>query len=264
MRQVLRRVHTWMNRPVFLAFFLQLSVLVLQFVFWRLFVHWSHEWRLTWTVVLVVQSVLTALLSWWCGMDIWWWGIQALLPFAVVWALHLPPIWFAVGFVALVPMYWHTFKTRVPYYPSDRAMWLQLVEWLTQHHVAAGHSCRVIDIGSGLGGMVLHLAAEFPACEIVGVELSPLPWGWSYLRAKWSHSRGRLLRGDYQRMDFADYDVVVAYLSPAAMPALWTKVKREMRAGSVLFSYGFEIPGQPASEIFHMQSMREPLYAWYI
>lgn len=36
--------------------------------------------------------------------------------------------------------------------------------------------------------------------------------------------------------------MVFAYLSPAAMPALWSKAQREMRAGSFLASYEFEIP----------------------
>jgi predicted O-methyltransferase YrrM len=77
---------------------------------------------------------------------------------------------------------------------------------------------------------------------VVGIELAPLPWLVSRLRAAWSGSRARFLRGDYEQLNFAEYDLVFAYLSPAAMPALWRKAQREMRPGSLLASYEFEIP----------------------
>jgi predicted O-methyltransferase YrrM len=44
-------------------------------------------------------------------------------------------------------------------------------------------------------------------------------------------------------LDFAQFDVVFAYLSPAAMPELWKKAQREMRPGSLLISYEFPIEG---------------------
>jgi predicted O-methyltransferase YrrM len=100
----------------------------------------------------------------------------------------------------------------------------------------------MVDIGSGLGGFTLHLAAARPESVVVGIELAPLPWLVSRLRAAWSGSRARFLRGDYEQLNFAEYDLVFAYLSPAAMPALWRKAQREMRPGSLLASYEFEIP----------------------
>ncbi len=87
---------------------------------------------------------------------------------------------------------------------------------------------RIVDIGSGFGGMVMSPGKRIgPDCTVIGVELAPLPcWVASKLMAMLSSaSRGRFLHGDYERLDFADYDVVFAYLSPAAMPALWAKAR---------------------------------------
>lgn len=272
MHRLWQQIQVMRNRPVFLAFFLQLMAFALQVMFWGVWVRWQHPWQYSWHVtlfeLLAIQSILAVCLSWWSGMAVWWWGIQAILPFAVAGAWHLPSVWFAGGFVLLALAYWHTFRTQVPYYPSDRAMWVQLATVLSPR-VAQAQDCRMADIGSGLGGLALYLASTFPACDVVGVELSPLPWLWAFLRTRWLRRRGNFervhfVRGDYQDMDFAAYDVVVAYLSPAAMPALWTKAKQEMRAGSVLFSYEFDIPEQPAHQIFRTQTMREALYAWYI
>ena len=55
------------------------------------------------------------------------------------------------------------------------------------------------------------------------------------------------MRGDYSSLDFSQFDAVIAYLSPAAMPALWDKARAEMRPGTSLYSVEFAIPGQPPS-----------------
>jgi hypothetical protein len=94
--------------------------------------------------------------------------------------------------------------------------------------------------------------------------LAPLLWLVSWLRARIVHSRARFIRGDYTHLDFAQYDVVFAYLSPAAMLALWEKSRAEMRPGSMLLSYEFSIPGISADVIVETmpQSEGATLYAW--
>ena len=69
--------------------------------------------------------------------------------------------------------------------------------------------------------------------------------------------------GDFWRTDLARYDVVYAYLSPAAMPRLWAKARREMRPGSLLVSNGFEVPGVPAGRVIPLgDAMRSTLHVW--
>jgi SAM-dependent methyltransferase len=134
-------------------------------------------------------------------------------------------------------LYWSTYRTQVPYYPSGPAGW-HAVE-----AVLPSGSLRIVDIGCGFGGMVRHLAKQRPECMVEGVELAPLPcWVGKFINTA-SGSRGRILHGDYQRLDFADYDLVFAYLSPAAMSDLWAKARAEMRPGTLLLSYEFAIPG---------------------
>jgi SAM-dependent methyltransferase len=119
-----------------------------------------------------------------------------------------------------------------------------------------------IDIGSGLGGLVLELARRRPESRFVGIELAPLPWLASRLRARLSRSAAHFIRGDYEQLDFAQYDLVFAYLSPAAMDALWRKAGREMRPGSLLVSYEFPVQGQPSSRTLVPQAGGPPLYVW--
>jgi len=187
----------------------------------------------------LLQGLLAAGISWKIGLARWWLLIQLFFPIALLagLALHLPPWLAAAAFLVLLGWYWSTYRTQVPYYPSNPAVWRAVLAELPQ-----GRALRVIDIGSGLGGFTLHLAAARPESEVAGIELAPVPWLVSRLRAALSGSRARFVRGDYEQLNFAEYDLVFAYLSPAAMPALWRKAQREMRAGSLLASYEFEIP----------------------
>jgi SAM-dependent methyltransferase len=187
----------------------------------------------------LLQGALAAVLGWKIGLERWWLPIQLLFPVALLAALALRlPAWLPLAaFLLLLGWYWSTFRTQVPYYPSNPAVWRAVLAELPQ-----GRALRMVDIGSGLGGFTLHLAAARPESTVVGIELAPLPWLVSRLRAAWSGSRARFLRGDYEQLNFAEYDLVFAYLSPAAMPALWRKAQREMRPGSLLASYEFEIP----------------------
>jgi len=118
----------------------------------------------------------------------------------------------------------------------------------------------MIDIGSGLGGLLIRAAAARADIQFTGIELAPLPWLFSAMRNR--HGNCRFLHGDYDRLDFSHYDVVFAYLSTAAMPSLWHKAAREMRAGTLLLSYEFAIPGVNPSFTSVLEPSAAVLYGW--
>ena len=55
--------------------------------------------------------------------------------------------------------------------------------------------------------------------------------------------------GDLWQADLAAYDVVYAFLSPAPMAALWEKVVREMRPGSLFISNSFALPERDPDQV---------------
>ena len=169
------------------------------------------------------------------------------------------PSWlFLAAFLFLLALYWSTFRTQVPYYPSGKRVWDEVAKLLPQDRPVLA-----IDIGSGLGGLVLDLAARRPESHFVGIELAPLPWLASRLRALFSGSRARFVRGDYEQLDFSQYDAVFAYLSPAAMSALWRKAAAEMRPGTMLLSYEFLIT-EKTPDLTILPIGRGPaLYVWH-
>ncbi len=213
----------------------------------------------------MLQGALAALLSAWRRMPRWWLPIQLLFPLALLATLgmQLPPVLFLLGFVFLLALYWSTFRTQVPFYPSGPAVWRSVLAQLPAP-AAPGTATplRFIDIGSGLGGLVLSLAAARPDGRFTGIEVAPLPWLVARLRARITNSSACFVRGDYGALDFSRFDVIFAYLSPAAMPALWQKVQREMRPGTLLLSHEFLIPDQ-APHITVLPDPQGPnLYGW--
>ena len=208
----------------------------------------------------IAQGVFAALLSWRWRLASWWLAIQLLFLPALHGAsgLDLPPGLFLGVFLFMLVLYWSTFRTQVPYYPSGKTAWAAVAEQLPQRE-----GIRVIDIGSGLGGLVLYLARRRPDARGSGIELAPLPWLASWLRARIQASRARFLLGDYEKLDFRAYDAVFAYLSPAAMTALWHKARAEMRPGSILMSYEFAIDCHPPTVSLYLQDTGRTLYIWH-
>jgi hypothetical protein len=209
----------------------------------------------------LLQGLLAAGFSLLFGLASWWLFIQLIFPISLIGALwlQLPPAFFLGGFILLLGIYWSIFRTQVPFYPSGPAVWEAV-----HRMIPAQRPIRFIDIGSGLGGLVLHLSGRRPDSSFTGIELAPLPWIASLLRGRATASAARFLRGDYTRVDFSAYDVVFAYLSPAAMPALWAKARAEMRAGSLLLSYEFHIPGADPHLVQAPVDGGPVLYGWYM
>lgn len=207
----------------------------------------------------LLQGGLAAAISRARSMAPWWPFILFAFPVAVIslLSLHLPPWIFLAAFLVLAALYWSTFRTQVPYFPSNAAVWDAVAELLPQ-----GRPIRFVDIGSGFGGLVCALARRRPESMFSGIELAPLPWLASYLRALLGRSSACFSRGDYLDLDFASCDVVFAYLSPAAMPALWEKASAEMQPGALLLSYEFPVPGVAPDFMSRPGSAGRALYGW--
>ncbi len=211
-------------------------------------------------IFALMQGALAAWLSDKTRLARWWLPIQFAFPVAavLVQALSLPPALFLGLFVLFLAIFWTTFRTQVPYYPSSKAAQNAVAGLLPDKPI------RFIDIGSGLGGLTLELARRRPESSFTGIEIAPLPWLLSALRARLVRNDARFVRGDYRKLDFSRYDVIFAYLSPAAMPALWEKAQAEMRPGALLLSYEFLIPQAPPDLSGIPDESGRRLYGWRI
>jgi len=210
-------------------------------------------------VLVLMQAMLATGFCVMTGMASWWRWIHFCFPIAL-WGMsmwHVPNDVYLVGFLVSLSLYWTTFRSQVPFYPSRPIVWEKVAEL-----IPSDRAIRMIDIGSGLGGLSMHIAKTRPASQIEGIEIAPLPWLVSRLRAYLTHSNATFKLGDYHQLDFSQYDVVFAYLSPAAMTALWQKAHQEMHLGSMLISYEFEIPDVKPSFCIEGAKQMPAIYVW--
>lgn len=207
-----------------------------------------------WALALWVGGV-AALLGGALGLERWWRLFLVLLPpaFVLLLAVGLGAGWYLALFLLLVGVYWSTFSTRVPLYLAGPKVRAALLALLPQ----PGTPLRFIDLGCGLGGVVLALARARPDGEFTGVELAPLPaWIGQLRRALGGPANARLLRASLWDQPLADADIVYVFLSPVPMAALWEKARREMRAGSLLVSNTFVVPGFPPDRVVDIDDAR--------
>lgn len=103
---------------------------------------------------------------------------------------------------------------------------------------------EIVEAGSGFGTLAVNLARRFPLCRVTGVENSLVPlWGSRLLAAvnRLPKSRLAFRRGDLFEYPYADVDLIVCYLHPAAMrrlgPILRERAKSGTRIVSVFFAF---------------------------
>jgi hypothetical protein len=211
--------------------------------------------------LVLSQALFASVLSYLTSMASWWRWIHLCFPITMFLMLnwHIPNELYLAGFIFSLSLFWTTFRTQVPFFPSRPVVWKQVAQVLPKDRPV-----RLIDIGSGLGDMPMYIAQVRSDSAIEGIEIAPLPWIISVIRSKMRRSRAAFTLGDYRALDFANYDVVFAYLSPAAMLALWDKARHEMKPGSLLISVEFDIPGVEPSIRIAGNGNSSMLYVWKI
>jgi hypothetical protein len=209
-------------------------------------------------------GMVAAMLSYFIGLARWWLPIQLLFVPALTAALSLKilPAYYLAAFLVLLAIYWSTFKSQVPLYLSSVKVWQALDSLLPA--AVAGKSFEFIDLGSGMGGVLTHLAKIRPDGHFHGIESAPFLFIISWLRAL-RQKNCQLSWGSFWAEDLGKYDVVYAYLSPVPMARLWLKVQDEMRPGTLFVSSTFIIPDQSPERVIETEDLHaSTLYIWRI
>jgi hypothetical protein len=247
--------------PSVIALLLQAAAFAVAFLFVR-----ATAIQMPPLLFALLCGALAATFSSIAGLARWWLLIQLLFVPALMLmlALQLPPNFFLVAFLILLVLYWSTFRTQVPLYLSSRKIW-QAMELLLPVAIP-NKSFTFMDLGSGIGGVLTHLAEVRPDGRYYGVEAAPLPFVWSWLRIRLGGYRNCQVKwGSLWDSDLSQYDVVFAYLSPVPMDELWQKARREMRPGTVFISNTFAVDDHPPQQTFTVDDLhRSTLYIWHM
>ncbi|MCM8596381.1 trans-aconitate 2-methyltransferase [Accumulibacter sp.] len=192
----------------------------------------------------------------------WWWRVIHLCFTPLAWGvlqLAIAPGWFLLSFVLLALVYRGAASGQVPLYPSSRAT-VAAISGIT----AELPRMHLLDLGAGIGSVVVALARRRPDCHTTGIENAPASWLLGKLRAR-RLPNCDFFWGDLWHAELARFDVVYAYLSPAPMAVLWTKIRGEMRAGGLFISNSFPVPDVEPSFVVEVNDPRDTrLYCYRI
>ena len=159
--------------------------------------------------------------------------------------------------IALILIY--AVRLRVVPVPCGRKARNEIISYLPRE------ACRVTDFGSGWGDLVISIARARPDITVTGIELSPLPYAVSRIRARINQLENLfLIRADFRKIDRDPGDVVVCFLDPRVMADVGDVLNQRMAPGGIVISRAFAIPGWQAFGEIPMQSGSDMLYLYRI
>jgi SAM-dependent methyltransferase len=216
--------------------------------------------NLSFAWVVFSSGAIAAILGYLFKLPNWWIPINLTFPIATYLCLFISiPIWvFPVCFGVLILIFWNTAIERVPLYLSNPTTWRAIGD------LTAQQSGTFLDLGCGLGGLLLYLSKRYPEKFYVGIESAPLPYMIAKFRQIISPQINIEIRyGNFWNQDFGFYGTIYAFLSPAPMERLLEKISNEMPKGGFFISNSFATPKIEQSQIVTLEDNRQTkLYIW--
>ncbi len=124
----------------------------------------------------------------------------------------------------------------------------------------------VVDLGSGWGNFVIRMAKQYPQRQVIGYELSLLPWLCSNLLKKvFSLQNLTLYRQDFYKAELCKKSVLVCYLFPEAMEKIKHKLLTEQHQIDFLISNNFALPSSKPEKVLKLNDFyHSPIYLYKV
>ncbi|HCH61845.1 MAG: hypothetical protein CL927_00765 [Deltaproteobacteria bacterium] len=152
----------------------------------------------------------------------------------------------AFGAVFLTLLVVDTMRLGAPPMPSSARERLAVVALVERRAIELARPVRVLEAGAGWGGLALAIARAHPDFQVVAVEGAVFPLVVCAVRVLLHHLLGgaglTVLPGDALRADYADVDVVVAFLGPETTAELAARLAQLSHPPQVI-SVGFAVRG---------------------
>jgi hypothetical protein len=210
---------------------------------------------------LILQSSGAMLSSKLLRQSTWWLAIHLVfLPAALaLHSLQLSAHWYLLMLIVFILVFWGTVKGDAPLFLSSNAVVDAISQLITQESAQ-----YFAELGAGIGTVTVPLAKQHPQLIINAWEKAPIPWIINIWRSR-HYENSHCYRSTLWSCDFSQYDVIFAFLSPAIMPELGSKLKTAMKPGSLLISSSFAIPDWQPETIKQLNNMaKTQLYCYRI
>lgn len=128
------------------------------------------------------------------------------------------------------------FGKTAPFVPTIGKQKNFIINQISQYIDKSNKKLKIVDMGSGMGGILHTLAKRHPSHEFAGIE-----WDWFlYKYCKFFYkdiSNLKFYRQDFFDYDLTDCDIVICFTIPKMVDALTTKFYQEAK-GKILISHG--------------------------
>ena len=170
----------------------------------------------------------------------------------------------AIAFIVLLitgSIVYSTVKLGISPMPSSTKAHLAMMELISETGTGT-----IIDLGSGWGNFVIRIANSYPQRQIVGYELSFLPWLTSKCLTKVLGLQNLTLhRKNFYLADLSKASVLICYLFPEAMEKISYKLQIEKTDVSYLISNNFALPTWQAYKTIRLNDFyKSPVYLYKI
>jgi len=151
---------------------------------------------------------------------------------------------------------WYTVKTGISPMPSS----VKVYKTILKHAEVKGEGA-IIDLGSGWGTLIVAFARKYPHKQVIGYELSLLPWLFSVIRKNLLGLNNLYIyRRDFFDVDLKTADLLICYLFPKGMIKLKQKLDADNNPVNIV-SNTFALPNSKASmEIKLDNAFHTPIY----
>ncbi|WP_370277271.1 hypothetical protein, partial [Pontibacterium sp.] len=115
-------------------------------------------------------------------------------------------------------------------------------------------------------GLVIPLALKFPHRQIVGYELSIMPWLTAVLVKNLLRLKNlEIYRQDFLKSDWSGASVIVCYLFPGGMDSINNKLESEKSDIGFVISNNFALPSYQPDKIIRLNDFyNSPIYLYKI
>lgn len=117
---------------------------------------------------------------------------------------------------------------------------------------------KIIDLGCGVGGLLLPLAKKFPQHQFVGYDWDFFVCQILKLRAR-KLSNLTVVRDNFMHADLKQYDLLLCFLDTKAAEDLSLKMKQEINSNALIVSSAFELKGLTPTNVLDAKSFGMPL-----
>ena len=126
--------------------------------------------------------------------------------------------------------------TGIPPFPSTQKEVNAVITLLKQEKIP--ENAVIYELGCGWGTLLSALAKTFPNAKIIGIEISPIPWLFCYIRMH-KFKNVKIKFGNFFSYSLSDADAITAYLMIKPMVKLSKKLEAELKPKTPVVTVAF-------------------------